>query len=364
MTEWIDNPSIDFETSLCTEISDLSVLSKIPLVSVFMITYNHSPYIAQAIEGVLQQETCFPIELIIGEDCSKDRTREIVLDFQQKYPGVIRVITSWKNVGAHKNMSRVRKACRGKYIAFCEGDDYWHDQYKLKKQVDYLENHPECGLVYSSYDIHKVKDNKTIKDFIRYRKWEIIENLKVSDYFVTLEKTGGRRVGILTCTVIIRKNLYEKIVELDPYLHNSGHFLMADTQIWVDMINISSVYFIPESMATHIITNESATRSKDIKNILRFQLSSAEIMIYLCDKYNLPPDIRSKLKKNRNGCLLRLAYYTRNADLAEDLRKTKDSWNYSEWLMYYGAKNILFHNIYSVACAFKNTLSKEHDEWQ
>ena len=79
------------------EISDPAVLSKNPVVSVKMITYNHEPYIPQAIEGVLMQETNFPIELIIGEDCSTDGTREIIFDYQQKYPDIIRVITSEKN---------------------------------------------------------------------------------------------------------------------------------------------------------------------------------------------------------------------------------------------------------------------------
>src|SRR4030042_6002267 len=121
-----------------------------PLVSVKMITYNHAPYIAQAIEGVLQQKTNFPFELVIGEDCSTDGTRAIVLEYQRKYSDIIRVITSDNNVGAYENIRRTSKACRGRYVAFCDGDDFWHDPSKLQKQTDYLETHPECGLVYSS----------------------------------------------------------------------------------------------------------------------------------------------------------------------------------------------------------------------
>ena len=125
-----------------------------PLVSVKMITYNHAPYIAQAIEGVLQQKTNFPFELVIGEDCSTDGTREIVFEYQEKYPDIIRVITSDKNVGMKKNGYRTTKACRGKYVAFCEGDDYWHHPDKLQKQVDYLESHPECGMVFTDFNVH------------------------------------------------------------------------------------------------------------------------------------------------------------------------------------------------------------------
>lgn len=96
-----------------------------PIVSVAIVTYNHEPFIAQAIEGVLMQNVTFPIELIIGEDCSTDNTYEIVLDYQRKFPDVVRIITSEHNVGMSANGARILKACNGKYIALCDGDDYW-----------------------------------------------------------------------------------------------------------------------------------------------------------------------------------------------------------------------------------------------
>lgn len=117
-----------------------------PLVSVKMITYNHGPYIADAIEGVLMQKTDFRIELVIGEDCSTDDTRQIVLNRQSEHPDVVRVVTSDRNVGMHKNGDRVLRACRGKYIAVCEGDDYWTDANKLQKQIDFLEARPEYSM--------------------------------------------------------------------------------------------------------------------------------------------------------------------------------------------------------------------------
>src|SRR5450759_4098791 len=101
-----------------------------PLVSVCMITYNHEPYIRKAIDCVLAQRTNFPFELVLGEDYSTAGTRKIVFDYAKRYPDIIRVITSEQNVGMHKNGSRTGQACRGRYIAYCEGDDYWHHPYK------------------------------------------------------------------------------------------------------------------------------------------------------------------------------------------------------------------------------------------
>jgi glycosyltransferase involved in cell wall biosynthesis len=117
-----------------------------PLVSVKTLTYNHAAFIRQCIEGVLMQKTNFPFEYIIGEDCSTDGTREIVLDYARKYPEIIRVITSESNVGSKENSRRTNLVCRGKYLALCEGDDYWTDPYKLQKQADFLESHETYSI--------------------------------------------------------------------------------------------------------------------------------------------------------------------------------------------------------------------------
>jgi len=119
-----------------------------PLVSVITVTYNHAPYIRACIEGVLMQKTTFPIEHIIGEDFSTDGTRAIVLEYAQKYPEIIRLVTSDSNVGVYKNSRRASEATRGKYIAWCEGDDYWTDPLKLQKQVDFLEAHPDYAMCF------------------------------------------------------------------------------------------------------------------------------------------------------------------------------------------------------------------------
>jgi glycosyltransferase involved in cell wall biosynthesis len=117
-----------------------------PLVSVACITYNHEKFIAQAIESVLMQVTDFPVELVIGEDCSTDGTRAIVQEYAAKYPGVIRPLLPDKNLGMAKNYEAVRLACRGKYIAWLEGDDFWILPKKLQMQVDLMEANPHYSM--------------------------------------------------------------------------------------------------------------------------------------------------------------------------------------------------------------------------
>ena len=119
-----------------------------PKVSVLMLTYNHERFIAQAVESVLAQETSFPIEIVVGEDCSTDRTREILLKLQQSHPGTIRLLFREKNLGPQKNYASTFAACTGQYIAMLEGDDYWTNPKKLQKQVDALDAHPEWSVCF------------------------------------------------------------------------------------------------------------------------------------------------------------------------------------------------------------------------
>ncbi len=117
-----------------------------PTVSVAMIAYNREQFIAQAIESVLMQETAFVVDLVIGEDCSTDGTRRIVQAYAGKYPNVIRALLLEKNLGISRNHEAVRHVCRGKYIAWLDGDDYWRTPLKLQKQVALMEANPHYSM--------------------------------------------------------------------------------------------------------------------------------------------------------------------------------------------------------------------------
>lgn len=118
------------------------------MVSVWMIAYNHEKFIRQAVESVMTQQTDFGFNLVIGEDCSTDNTRPLLLELQNNYPGRIKLLLHEKNVGMHRNVAMTLDACTGKYVALLEGDDYWTDPLKLQKQVSFLENNPDYVMCY------------------------------------------------------------------------------------------------------------------------------------------------------------------------------------------------------------------------
>jgi glycosyltransferase involved in cell wall biosynthesis len=121
-----------------------------PLVSILCITYNHEKYITQAIEGFLMQKTTFPFEIIIHDDASTDNTAGIIKEYEAKYPYLFSNIYQTENLYSKTNrdiLKIVFSAAHGKYIAICEGDDYWIDTDKLQKQVDFLEENPKFSAI-------------------------------------------------------------------------------------------------------------------------------------------------------------------------------------------------------------------------
>jgi len=142
------------------------------IVSICMITYNHSSFIEDAINSILMQKVNFPLQLVISDDCSTDNTFQICKKYQKEYPQLIKLISSDKNIGMSSNLLKAIGECKGKYIAFCEGDDYWVNTLKLQKQVDFLESNSDFSLCSGNYviedDLHKSK-SKAVIESIRLR---------------------------------------------------------------------------------------------------------------------------------------------------------------------------------------------------
>lgn len=147
-------------------------------VSVFMITYNHEPYIRQALDSVLLQEFDGEWEIVIGEDCSTDATRSILLEYRAKYPQKIRLLLPEKNLGMMRNGIETYRACQGEYVAVLEGDDFWTSPHKLQKQVDFMAQNPHLSCSFHNikvltdgqendlFDPAKMKKEYGLKDIV------------------------------------------------------------------------------------------------------------------------------------------------------------------------------------------------------
>jgi glycosyltransferase involved in cell wall biosynthesis len=185
------------------------------MVSVYMITYNHEQFISQAIEGVIMQQTNFPLELVIGEDCSTDNTRKICMEYQTKYPDIIRLLLPEKNIGMQQNSMKTFQSCIGKYIAICEGDDYWTDPYKLQKQVDFLESNEEYIITYHDFISLNTENNLLAES-------QYPDECKI-DFSASELKRGAY---ILTLTLCFR-NIIKEFPQEMYNITNGDTFLIA-----------------------------------------------------------------------------------------------------------------------------------------
>lgn len=231
----------------------------LPLVSVCTLTYNHMPYIRQCIEGVLMQRTTFPIELIVHDDASTDGTAGIIREYQERYPDIIISILQKENqYSKHIPISAtyVWPKIRGKYVAICEGDDYWTDPLKLQKQVDYLEAHPDCGLVYT---------------FAQTR--EKILNGMVGDYVSLLK---GNKIPTLTVLFRSEHTMSYK-AETGISLH-SEKVKMGDYPMWLFISKRSRIHCLPEITSYYRVLDESASHSRNVAKKVAFFSSSLYVV--------------------------------------------------------------------------------------
>lgn len=132
-----------------------------PIVSIYCLTYNHEKYIRDCLDGFLMQKTDFPFEVIVHDDASSDGTQRILHEYEEKYPGIIRPIYQTENqvsLGINSVTKYIFPLVKGKYVAVCEGDDYWTDSHKLQSQIDLLEAHPECHFCVCG--VQEVTSNK------------------------------------------------------------------------------------------------------------------------------------------------------------------------------------------------------------
>lgn len=226
-----------------------------PVVSVCIPTYQHINYIQACIEGALMQETSFSFEIIIGDDGSTDGTADLCKEYAENFPNKIRfynrtrelsrVFDAEGHIDYSCNWWWTLEAAKGKYIAICEGDDYWIDPQKLQKQVDFLEEHQEYGLVHTYFDYVNT-DNQVIdppNPFYQQLRNRIYDGY-IWDYY--LVNPGF----ILTCTCCFRKSLYRSS---ENVFFDYGLFMMIARQ--------SKVYCLKDVTASYRINPNGAMRT-------------------------------------------------------------------------------------------------------
>jgi len=209
------------------------------MVSICCITYNQEKYIAEALDGFLMQETNFNYEIIIGDDCSTDATRSIIEEYSERYPGKIQLLTNLKNGGATPNILKTLSTAKGKYIAMCDGDDYWTDSRKLQMQVDFMENHPDSSICCHYSRVIDENGDLVYED-----------NNPVRLEFTYEDVLLGRKNETRVCTMMMKNTDHLKHIKSQEWFYQ---VYSADTffKLYVLSEPKAKLYVLPEIMAVY-----------------------------------------------------------------------------------------------------------------
>ena len=192
-----------------------------PLVSVCCVTYNHADFIKQTLEGFVTQKTNFPFEVIIADDCSTDGQQDIIKEYAKKYPDIIKPIFHSHNTGSYQNLLDAASACKGKYVAMCDGDDYWTDENKLQKQADFMDTHKDCSICFHPVLIKYEDGSQKNVIFPKSRHHIYKKTLNINDL---LKYNFIQTNSVMYRWVFNDKNsiediLHKNILPVDYYLH-------------------------------------------------------------------------------------------------------------------------------------------------
>ena len=266
-----------------------------PLASIVCTSYNHGGYIAEAIDSFLMQKTNFDFEILIYDDASTDDSPQVIKQYESRYPSLIKPIYQTENQyskGVRVELFNHNRA-RGKYIAVCEGDDYWTDPYKLQKQIDYMEAHPDCSMTVHAAD-RVLSDKKKVLSTVRPERGNAIFSVE------RVIEGGGDLIA--TNSMVYSK---EKVSTLAPFYLNA---VVGDYPLVILAALHGTVDYLDDNMSAYRVgvkdswtERELATSMKRINHYHDMEKMFDEINEYTHFHYN---DALEKAKRGYRFSLL------------------------------------------------------------
>ena len=253
------------------------------LVSICCQSYNQEPYIRQCLEGFIIQKTNFPFEVLIYDDASTDKTADIIREYEGKYPDIIKPIYQTENQYS-KKISIFKKfqhpRAKGKYIAICEGDDYWIDSLKLQKQVDFLEKKPDYGLVWT--DIHQFyQESQRLEESV-FKNDKFSFCTKFEDYLVHAPFRAP-------CTWLYRK---------DCARTDTVSYIVGDLPVLLDILAHYKIKKLDDVTAVYRVLDKSASHFKSKKEYYDFMKGIYKIQLDYANKYKVSEKLIETITAN------------------------------------------------------------------
>lgn len=316
-----------------------------PVVSIIMVTYNHGRFISSAIEGCLMQKIDFRMELIIADDASADENQQIIRQYADQNPEIIRPILRSVNIGANPNWFDAFSKSKGRYIAICEGDDYWTDPLKLQKQVDLLEADKNIGMVCTDYSRFYQSSGILKRNCFDTEKYH--DGIRFENYILDMSTIG-------TATVVIRKEIVRKfLTELPQEVRDT--FVGSDTPLWLFTGVYSKIAVIPDDTAVYRFLENSACHFDDPEDHYKFVLKGFGMADYFYGKYgNNDRHLYEQLTRKKLKAALFHGYRSRNSSLAKESYAKLTAYSLSikqriaAWFLLTGSYNRFLNNATSL----------------
>lgn len=306
------------------------ISENIPLVSICCTCYNHELFVRETLEGFLMQETTFSFEIVVFDDASTDNTQQVILEYANKYPHLFRLFLQKENLWQRKGISGTQTLsvpnARGKYIAFCEGDDYWTDPFKLQKQVDFLEANPDYGLVHADYQYYFNSANR-----FEYVKRNNLHTGNIFEYLL-------RENEIVTLTVLARAEIIKEFM-----IFWKLSFSMIDYPMWLYLTEKHKVHYIPQIMGVYRKLTESMSNTWDIDKRRSIDREVLDIRVFFAQRNNLMPLIEKQLVDFEKEGIVH-AFYTKDRELSESSYRylhTKSNLSIKDRLLYAGSRSAI-----------------------
>ncbi len=278
-----------------------------PYVSIICITYNQKNYIESAINGFLSQIVNFDIEILIADDASTDGTQIIIKKYLDLFPNKIKFFESEKNSGGKKNWNNLINKSLGKYIAICDGDDYWIDNYKLQKQTNILDNNSEYDLVFTDFDMI-IKD-KIVKS--------VFKN-KILPIPVLFDEILVSKPYLAPQSWLFRGKYREIILEYNNPINN---FVDGTFPLLLEVSHSSKIFFMNESTIAYRKHKKSVTGTNDLNKIKLFITGVYEIQKYYSRKYNVHELLLNSIHKNYYKNITPYAIALNDKKLIQSIKK-------------------------------------------
>jgi glycosyltransferase involved in cell wall biosynthesis len=322
------------------------------LVSILCLTYNHEKYISQAIDGFLSQMTRFHFEILVHDDASTDKTADIIREYAKQHPAVIRPILQDDNLFSREGFIGITKTllnqASGKYIAFCEGDDYWHDPLKLQKQVDAIEADEDISLVTSDADVIHQRTGRLVKSVFHRTG-----NVPKPDADITFDLLT-RKYIFVTATFLMRLSDFRRIIDECPY-EFSDRWPFNDTQLMLECSRLGRINFIPESLATYRKLEESASSSHNPEHHARNIVALLDCTEHYARKFGYGPEVANVSRASMIGALASIVAGSKHEETRLQLLSLIDQFPFPvsglfSWLIFWTLQTNRRMKVFGTTC--------------